>query len=373
MLLRERLERWTKAPAWTVTACVALFYLLFTVVALGLHDWDPLWFAWIGERFAELDPAGRQGYDGQFVHYIATLGKAAIPHLDSPAYRLQRILLPLVARGLHLMTGLPIAWTVPLINFVAIVLLTEGLATWLAARGRSPWYALTISLYVGVLMAYSRNLTEPLALCLAARGVFLWDRGHYPGSALLLALAFLTKEITAIFAAGLVCSALARRDPKAALWPALALLPLLLWEGYLTAAFGRLPFRSGPSLEPVLVSGILPHLTSDPGRLSAFLLAGLPALLLLPISLAVLRTRGFRSPAPWLTAFNALFVLLLPLNVYDHIMHAGRNAGGLLLALVFLLPLLNRHLRRLAWAGAVLPTLVWLIPILRWAPWLSRI
>jgi len=373
MTYRERLDRWTKAPAWTVTACVALFYLLFTLVALGLHDWDPLWFAWIGERFAELDPGGRQGYDGQFVHYIATLGKAAIPHLDSPAYRLQRILLPLVARGLHLMTSLPVAWAVPLINVVAIVLLTDGLATWLAAQEISPWYALTISLYVGVLMAYSRNLTEPLALCLAAWGVLLWHRRRYAGSALLLAPAFLTKEITALFAAGLVCSALARRDPKAAWWPSLALLPLLLWEGYLTAAFGRLPFRSGPSLEPVLVSGILPHLTSDPGRLSAFLLAGLPAVLLLPISLERLRARGLSSTAPWLTAFNALFVVLLPLNVYDHIMHAGRNAGGLLLALTFLLPLLDRRLRILAWLGAVLPTLVWLIPILRWAPWLSRI
>src|SRR5262245_66439353 len=82
-----------------VAATAAAFYAAFTLTALALHGWNPLWFVWIGEHYAYHDPNGRSGYDGQFVYYIARDGLDAVPHLDSPSYRLGRILYPaLVAR-----------------------------------------------------------------------------------------------------------------------------------------------------------------------------------------------------------------------------------------------------------------------------------
>ncbi|MCJ7738582.1 MAG: hypothetical protein MUQ10_14930, partial [Anaerolineae bacterium] len=87
-----------RAPVVTVTLLVAGFYIAFPLVALALHGWDPMWFVWIGERYAELDPAGRTGYDGQFVYYIASYGADGVPHLDNPVYRLQRILFPVIVR-----------------------------------------------------------------------------------------------------------------------------------------------------------------------------------------------------------------------------------------------------------------------------------
>jgi hypothetical protein len=369
----DLLQRLKGTPYWTGTIFVAVYFSLFTLVALGIHGWDPLWFAWIGERYASLDPSGKVGYDGQFVTYIATLGSGAIPHLDNPAYRLQRILLPAIVRGVSIVTGLPVAWAVPLINLIAIVFTTHGLTRWLQERGLSPWYALAFVLSTGVFMAYSRNLTEPLAFCLAAWGVILWERSSYVLSALVLALAFMTKEIAIIFAIGLAFPAVVRRDIRAAQWPLLALIPLLLWETVLFLHFGQLPFRSGPSLELIPLSGIVPYLMPEPGRLSALLFVGLPALMLVPASFWMLYRQGGRYPAPWLTLLHSVFVVALPLDVYDHIMHAGRNASGMLLALVFLMPFLDKRARLLTLAYTVLPTLVWLVPVLRWAPWLSQV
>jgi hypothetical protein len=39
------------SSAAAVAAFVALFYAVFTIVALMTYDWEPLWFVWIGERY----------------------------------------------------------------------------------------------------------------------------------------------------------------------------------------------------------------------------------------------------------------------------------------------------------------------------------
>lgn len=144
--IAEELERKAdvlkQVSASTVASLVAGFYLLFTVVALGLHGWDPLWFVWLGERYADLDPAGRTGYDGQFVYYLASDGSAGIPHLDSPAYRLQRILLPVTVRYLSMGSPVPVPWILLFMNFSAIVVTAYLLAKWLKDQNLSPWYAL---------------------------------------------------------------------------------------------------------------------------------------------------------------------------------------------------------------------------------------
>ena len=71
--------------------------------------------------------------------------------------------------------------------------------------------------------------------------------------------------------------------------------------------------------------------------------------------------------------YLVLFVVLMPFGVYEHVMHAGRNAGGLVLSAVFAMPLMSKWLRPLLAAWWVLPILVWLVPILSLAPWLSVI
>ena len=70
----------------------------------------------------------------------------------------------------------------------------------------------------------------------------------------------------------------------------------------------------------------------------------------------------------WTVLFNALFAVLMPSIVCEHLMHAGRNTCGLALALVFVLPRLGPRWRWLALVIAIMPSVAWLGPILRWNP-----
>jgi hypothetical protein len=360
------------SPVVGVVLVVAGFYILFTVIALALHHWDPLWFVWIGKRFANLDPAGSLGYDGQFIYYLARYGIAALAHLDNPVYRLQRILLPSLLRALTLGSPALIPWALIAVNLAAVVLVAWLLANWLRGQRISPWYALVYPAYAGTLLAYSRDLTEPLTYCLAAGGAIFWLRGRRAWAALLLALAILCKEIALLFIAGAVCATLVRREWKQLVWPVLAVLPWAAWEFVLYRCFGVFAATSGPALNWLPLAGILPHLTLDPGRLSALFLAALPALVLFGAALVMLWRDRWRTPALWWVLLNSVFVLLMPYQVYEHIMHAGRNAMGLILSLILILPMLDRRLRLMLALWLALPTVLWLIPILRWSAILAH-
>src|SRR5262247_4716227 len=117
-----------------VAATAAAFYAAFTLTALALHGWNPLWFVWIGERFSELDPHGHTGYDGQFIYYIARDGWAALPHIDNAPYRMQRILYALLARWLSGGNPSVLPWAMVAINAAAILATTFLLTRWMIAQ-----------------------------------------------------------------------------------------------------------------------------------------------------------------------------------------------------------------------------------------------
>jgi hypothetical protein len=348
----------------------AAFYLSFTIVALAAHGWNPLWFLWIGDKFADLNPSGRSGYDGQFVYYVAVDGFAAAPHLDNPPYRLTRIVLPLAARLLA--GGIPTAvpWAIVAINLAAIVATTWLLARRLAGNGASPWFALAYPFYVGTFLAYSRALTEPLAFFLAAAGSVAWLGRRRHHAVWLLALAALTKEITAVFAVGLAAAEIAGRRFAAAAVALATVLPLLLWWGYVHRHFAAAGHRFAREalLSPIPLGGVMASPSLDPGYVSAVAAVAIPAVLLLPVSAACLGAEAKTVPA-WVVLAHCLWVILLPEAVYDHVMAAGRNAAGLVVALLVALPLRGNAAPLAACALWTIPTLVWLPPVLLWSPW----
>ena len=59
-------------------------------------------------------------------------------------------------------------------------------------------------------------------------------------------------------------------------------------------------------------------------------------------------------------------------QTYLHVMAAGRLAVGLVLALVLAFPSLSPGMRGAVTAVAVAPTLLWLGPVLWWAPWAAQ-
>ncbi|MBX2997796.1 MAG: hypothetical protein KF893_04750 [Caldilineaceae bacterium] len=369
----KMISQWAPSRSLLLTVGVTLiFYLFFTVVALARHDGNPLWFTWLGERYNNLDPNGRLGYDGQFVYYIVRDSAAAIPHLDNPPYRLQRIFYPIVVWGLSIGQVDFIPFAMIFVNLLAITSGTYVMAKWLQSMQLSAWYALSSACFVGTFLAYSRSLNEPLAVALAAFGMVAWLENKRARTTIFFALALLTKETILLFVAGLAFAVLIRREWSKCGWLVAAGIPLLVWEIYLYWIFAELPIFAGPGLVGTPLLGILPHLTLEPGRISAFLFVGLPAVVLLIMSMVKLRRHPF-SPLLWILLLNALLIVSMPLDVYDHIMHAGRNATGLVLATIFCFPLFEPRIRQLLVIFWCFPTIIWLVPVLRWAPWLSQI
>lgn len=370
MAVGEVVRRW-RLPRGTVgrvTAVTALFYLLFTVAALVRAGGDVNWFIWIGSRFAEGDPQGNLGYDGQFVFYIARDWLAAAPLLDLPAYRLQRILLPALARGVAFGRTGAIPWAILVINFTALVASAVMLARYLKRRHTSPWYALAYVLYVGTFMAYSRAVTEPLAYALALGGMLLWLERRQPWAIAAFALAGLAKEQAILVPIAVGCATLLRHEWRRAIALFLVPLPLVLWEWFLFTRFGTIGLGEGSSTQWVPLLGLIQVFTPEAGRITGLLAVALPAVVLFGAALWLLRRDAGQAGA-WLLLWHALFALLLPTDVYDHVMHAGRNAAGLALAVALCAPLVPPRLTQgltVWWIGA---TLVWLVPVLRFAPW----
>ena len=94
------MTRWLRP--WVVVLALALAYVGLTLLR---YDDDSLMFALVGTRYSQADPHGTQGYDGQFAYYIARDPIGGWRYCDVPAYRYQRILYPMLAWVLALVTA----------------------------------------------------------------------------------------------------------------------------------------------------------------------------------------------------------------------------------------------------------------------------
>ncbi len=150
------------------TGVVLVLSLLYLGVILFSAGGDPLEFARIGTHFSEGAIPGTEGYDGQFIYYIARDPNPAsvVAHLDVPAYRYQRILLPLLADLLSFGQADWLPWVIPLIGLSAhlwaVFLLSKLFEDWRVSR----WYVLGYGLWVGLLLGLRLDLPEPLAFSL---------------------------------------------------------------------------------------------------------------------------------------------------------------------------------------------------------------
>jgi hypothetical protein len=316
----------------------ALVTLLITglIVAVVILDagGDPLALARLGTRFNAGDPEGTDGYDGQFVYYIARdwRPERVAPHLDVPAYRYQRILLPLLARlfsGGN--TGL-IPWLLPLLG-----LLSHALGTWLVAIllqkwNISPWYALVYGLWVGFVLAIRLDLPEPLAYAFVVASIWALTKERHPLAWLFLGLSLFAKEVTMLFVGALGLTYLLRAQWRRAFGLGLvALLPFAIFQVWLWRTFGAFGVGSGGDMatpfEFIPLMGILRIGYYSPVLLLATIVVSGPFLILPTIwSIVVVVKRLFREKIDFLSlalGAQAISILFLPFSTY-------REPGGLL-------------------------------------------
>jgi hypothetical protein len=310
------------------------------------NGYDPLAFAYPGTRFSEGDPSGTDGYDGQFNYYIARDPdpRRVGPFLDSPAYRYQHILYPLLARALALGRAEAIPWALIGINLACLFAVTFLAGELLAQRGAGRWGALVFGLWAGLIGAVRLDLSEPLALLLLI--LALWIAG--PGldrklvlCALLLSLAMLAKETMIPFIGGWFAWLLLRRRTGGGLLILTALLPYIALQIGLWVVFGSPGIGSGGAgatpFEWIPFAGFFRIAGVSLAAFAALLVVYLPGLLfpalygLAAPLLDFIRRRA--NPEGLLLLANAAMIAFAPFSTFREPLGILRLACGLILCM----------------------------------------
>jgi hypothetical protein len=362
------LSRSLNLRPWMVVTVLCVLYVALVLIR---NNGDPLALVTIGTRFSEGIADGSEGYDGQFVYYIAHDPNNAAAFLDVPAYRFQRILLPALGRALALGQEALIPWTLLLINVVSLAAGTWLLEQLLIQHKVSRWYALTYGLTVGIFASVRLSLSEPLAYALVLGGIALANRDKWLLSAVVFALAAVAKETTLFFVVGYgLYLLMLRRWRTALLFGTIALLPIAIWQLVLRNSLGTFGIGSGGALatsfEMIPFAGVARILTDTPPESRAALLVIFGAILIpfviVPTLWALWRCwadwqDGKWSVYTWLLFSNAIIMLFVPFSTYREWLGILRFIIGLQIAVI--LYGAERQQRRV-----LLNSTIWIVTIL---------
>ena len=259
------LVRWLRRPA-LFGMLVVIVHLVLVLPMLARQGFDTSVFIVAGDRYVTAGQTPTpiivrpqsDGYDGQFYYRLALAPlcpriQAYGVTLVHPAWRMQRILLPLAA---YLLSGGQ-AQLVPAALFMANL---AGLFAigWLAMRiARAENFSLAVPLCIvawpGLLIALTHDTTEILAAALLLAAVAAWLERRPAISACMVALASLTRETAILVAAGILATQLWRlvrpagapRDWRGGGYAAASLVPFLVWRHVVATLWQETPQAHG--------------------------------------------------------------------------------------------------------------------------------
>lgn len=326
-------------------ALTAIIMVLLVGITLLLAGGDPLALARLGARYAQGDLNGSEGYDGQFVYYIARNPAPLVvePFLDVPAYRYQRIFLPLLAFLLSLGNDAFLPWVLILLGMISQVVGTWAVAELLASRGVSRWYALAYGLWAGLLLSVITDMTEPLAYALVALALLALTKNRPWLGYILLGLAVFAKEVTIVFLGAYLLDEIAhKRWRDAAALAGIGLIPYGIFQIWLWLVFGQPGLGSGGAMatpfEYIPFMGLL--------RIGAHSLPYLAAMLVVfgPTIIWPSLWGAWKSVQYWMAGernvvvlallFNSLVIFFLPFSTFRETGAILRLACGLVLSIL---------------------------------------
>ena len=230
---------------------VLIVGILYVSMVYVVRDFDSKTYVMIGSCFnactgAKECPASGKGYDGQFAYYIAQKQFDAAACLDVPAYRMQRILLPMLGYGLSLGQRALIPWAFVVINLFSLVVSTVLLEDLLIRENQSRWFALSYGLFAGAVAPVRFSTNEALAYAFVIASLWFYARKQLWWMVLMLAFAAFAKETTGIFTAGYLLYFARNRRWSDAWRVAIGVgLPFMVWQLVLYRQLGAFGLGSG--------------------------------------------------------------------------------------------------------------------------------
>ncbi len=233
-----------------VTLIAVLFWVaVISFVSATRYGGDLRALLLIGEaRYhpAALDAVPRVGpigYDGQYYATLATdpfLRKLDTPAaIDAPAFRAERILVPLAAWALAAGNPHAAILAYQLLCWVLGLAAIYVVARWLADEGRSPWPALLLVPTAGLVASMMRSTLDAAATFLILAVLWAHARRRETLALALAVAAVLTREMSYLVALAVAFDHLRhRRFPRSAAFAAVPLVPFLAWQLYLQSVLG---------------------------------------------------------------------------------------------------------------------------------------
>jgi len=321
-----------------------LMVILVTWVTM-IEGGDLLSLARIGTLYDHNEPGGTEGYDGQFVYFIARdLNPSVVaPHLDVPAYRYQRILLPLSARLLAFGRMELIPWTIPILSIFFHTLGTFILSEILAGWGISRWYALVYGLWVGFGLAIRLDLPEPIAYALVIGAFFAEFKQRQLLAWVLFGLALFTKEVTILYVLAVGLAYIAERRWKDIFsLIIISIVPYLVFQVWLWITFGSPGLGSGGAMatpfELIPFMGLLRIGYESSLYLGAMLVVFVPGIIL-PAVWGIISAiqkilRHETNMVVFALLLNSLIIAFLPFSTFRETGGLLRFSCGLVLAII---------------------------------------
>jgi hypothetical protein len=313
-------------------------------------DWNPTTTIKFGEAFPEqndyaedlLGPlvlTPQAGHDGKFYFSQAMDPFYLEPevhavYLDRPTYRAQRMLYPTLAGLGGVLPPTETAWSLIVVNVLAMAVGTAVTAMVAVELGLSPWWGLAFLFNPGLLVTLNIDSAEIVAMAALMAAILFAIRDRPTATAIALTAAALTRETMILAAIGLALFWYKKRSR----FPLVLLTPFAAVAAWWVYVHWRLSDGLSQDIQAIgwPLQGFIQAFggwLSTPNSLSDALIGCV--LLFASVAIAV---RAIRTPSPlgWAVAGFAALALVLSEPVWARYFDSSRALAPVLTAYILL-------------------------------------
>jgi hypothetical protein len=339
---------------------VAIIYIiLIGLVAITKH-YSAFDFVHLGTVWANHNPSGTWGYDGQFYYQMARDPLHAYQYMDNASFREEHILYPLVVGVLSLGQTALIPYMLLFVNVLSVALSVELLARLLSKHGFSPWFSLALGLYFGQVAGTLFDTAESFTYFLVLLGIWLiMQKNRFALAAIMLGLATLAREIAILFPIAYIGVFFVRRQWRVcAQFVAFGILPLLALLIALRFIFDRTGVTFTRPFEHIPFADIFYYISAPRKFYLLLLMMFLPTVGAWVLAVKELYHVLFVQREPFFQRFSPVYLFLLANLVmitfmshssFEELISCGRIATGLVLS-VLLYGITTKD-KRVLWAS----------------------